>query len=306
MDLHGFLIVDKPRGMTSHDVVGRVRRLLGTRRVGHAGTLDPAAEGVLVVAVGRATRLTKRVQDEPKQYLAHVVLGVETDSADVDGRLLDRRGARPARDDIVRALQRFTGEIEQTPPAHSAIKIGGEPLYRRARRGEAVDVPARRVLVTSLTVVGFQYPDLHLLIDCSKGTYIRSIARDLGDELGAGAYLHALLRTASGGFTIAHAWGLAELDSLLTPATFASMAVHPDDPLLHGGAPILALDRSQAREWYHGRLVSGAGPAGPGDGSVASAYGPAGEWLGVGAPAVERGRWQPRLVVGSPPTGADE
>lgn len=297
MDLHGLLIVDKPRGFTSHDIVGRVRRLLRTKRVGHAGTLDPAAEGVLILAVGRATRLLDRLQDAPKQYAAHIVLGVETDTADIDGRIIGSGNAQPGQQEIESALQLFRGTIEQVPPAHSAIKLGGEPLYRRARRGETVDVPVRSITISDIKLVAYSYPDVTVTIDCSKGTYIRSIARDLGDELGTRAYLHYLLRTSSGTFSLESAWTLDELISQLRPDTFAQMALHPDTAL-SGGASLI-LDRPGWTEWYHGRPVPVTTTDAPNQPVDASAYRTDGEWLGVSRRDMASQSWHPRLVVSS-------
>lgn len=292
---HGLLVVDKPRGLTSHDVVARVRRLMGSRRVGHAGTLDPAAEGVLVVAVGFATRLIERVQAGDKQYLARVVLGAESDSGDVEGTAVSASSPAPDRAAVEAALARMTGVVEQVPPAHSAIKVGGEALYHRARRGEPVEVPARTVSISNLTLLDYRAPDAVILVDCGSGVYVRAIARDLGRALGSGAYLHYLLRTRVGAFDLAHAWTMADLERWLSPESWSLMALHPDaaleadDALLLGGA---ALD-----SWYHGRPIPVP------EGMVAAAararaYGREGNWLGVATTDLVRGLWQPRAVVG--------
>lgn len=295
MDLHGFLVVDKPRGMTSHDVVARVRRLIRTKRVGHAGTLDPAAEGVLVVAAGAATRLIDRVQAAGKQYVAHVVLGVETDSADAEGSLVSARpDIRPSREQVEQVLAQFTGTIMQVPPAHSAIKVEGQPLYRRARRGEEIEVPPRAVTVHAIRLLDYAYPDLLLAIDCGKGVYIRSIARDAGWALGSGAYLHALLRTRIGQFSLAAAWTVDELTSHLRPETWPLMALHPDAALAR--VPALILSPEDARAWYHGRSVP-AGPRLPAGSIDARVYHQDGTWLGLAAAEAEQRRWRPRQVV---------
>lgn len=295
MDLHGFLVVDKPRGMTSHDVVALVRRRLRMRRVGHAGTLDPAAEGVLVVAAGSATRLIDRVQDGDKQYVAHVVLGAETDSADAEGQLIAASSdLAPSRDAVERALAPLVGTITQVPPAHSAIKVGGQALYHRARRGEKVDVPARTVIIHGIRLLAYDYPDLLLVIDCGKGVYVRSIARDVGRALGTGAYLHALLRTAVGRFTLAQAWTTAELEAHLRPQTWPLMALHPDVAL--AGAPALILDPDAATAWYHGRPVP-ADRRPPAASAEARVYHQTGAWMGLAAADAGRRQWRPRQVV---------
>ncbi|HMM40770.1 MAG TPA: tRNA pseudouridine(55) synthase TruB [Thermomicrobiales bacterium] len=254
-DIHGLIVVDKPAGWTSHDVVARVRRLTGMKRVGHGGTLDPFATGVVVVAVGRATRVLQYIQDSDKRYLAHVVLGAETDTLDVDGEVVSRnRGeSLPAREDVEAALAHFTGEIEQVPPAYSAIKVQGRRLYERARAGEAVVAPTRIVRIDAIDVLDFEPPDLLLDISCGKGTYIRSIARDLGARLGSGAYCHGLRRIRNGAFTVADAWTLDELDAIDLRGRWPEVATHPDRAVANLDAIILDGDQTEA--WYHGRSV---------------------------------------------------
>ena len=296
MQLHGILVCDKPRGPSSHDMVARVRRLLGTRRVGHAGTLDPAAEGVLLIAVGRATQLMGSLQAGDKEYAARVVLGRVAASGDLEGPLLaSPEHQPPTGSEIAAALAGFRGEIEQVPPAHSAIKVGGQPLYRSARRGVAVNVPPRRVTIHDLRLLDYRYPELDILVECSSGTYIRTLAADLGAALGAGGYLHALLRTRVGRFGIADAWRLDELERRLSPATFSQMALHPDEALAE--RQTLLLDSTQSRAWYDGRPVrrTGMGRTASRCGSL----GADGRWLGVGALDSTADQWLPRLVVGS-------
>ncbi len=255
MELHGLLVVDKPRGLTSHDVVGRIRRLLSTKRVGHAGTLDPAAEGVLVIGVGRATKLLAHLTDSPKRYAAHIVLGAGSESGDIEGPLVAdvARATPPSVDQVQQALQDLTGDIEQRPPATSAIKVGGEPLYRKVRRGESVDVPLRRVSIRAIELIRYSYPDLFIQVDCSAGTYIRALARDVGDALETGGYLHYLLRVRSGSFTLDHAWPMSLMEQRLRPDTFAQIALHPAFVLPESSA--LALDSDSTGAWYDGRLV---------------------------------------------------
>lgn len=300
MNLHGILVVDKPRGMTSHDVVARIRRLLGERRVGHGGTLDPAAEGVLPVAVGAATRLIQHVQESRKRYLAHIVLGVETDSADIEGRIIAASQVHvPDREAVETALAPFVGTIVQVPPAYSAVKVGGEALHRRARRGEEVEVPARTVTIYQINLIAYRYPDLVVDVDCGSGTYIRSLARDLGRALGAGAYLHYLLRVSTGPFDLSQAWPLEELEAGLRLESWSLYALHPDAVMLDAGA--IVLDEPLTRAWYYGQPV----PAGPlqierGEGPVvARAYDEHGDWLGTGMMEPGTAQWRPRQVVGT-------
>lgn len=225
----GVLIVDKPAGLTSHDVVDRVRRLAGSRRVGHTGTLDPSATGVLVLCLGRATRLVSALQAGTKTYAAVAHLGITTSSEDLDGDVLSRTSAAHLDEDTVcSALGAFQGEIDQVPPMVSAIRIDGERLHARARRGEVVERPARRVVIESILLDRFtpgETAEVGFLVACSAGTYVRSIARDLGERLGVGGALASLRRVANGAFTAIEAVDLSDLESgpgqleahLLTP-----------------------------------------------------------------------------------------
>jgi tRNA pseudouridine55 synthase len=213
----GVIVVDKPAGVTSHDVVDEVRRRLRTRRVGHAGTLDPDATGVLVVGVGRATRFLRYAQSAPKRYAAVARFGITTATQDASGEVLEKRRARIRPDDVVGVLDSLTGEIEQLPPMVSALKVKGERLYKKARRGEDVDRPARRVTVYALAMTGFEegdHPAATLDVRCSAGTYVRTLVNDLGERLGCGAHLETLRRVEAGGFSIEEAIGLDDV----TPA----------------------------------------------------------------------------------------
>lgn len=199
------LVVDKPAGITSHDVVDRVRKVLGTRKVGHAGTLDPDATGVLVLGVGRATRFLSYTQSAAKRYLATVRFGVTTTTQDASGEILERRSVDLDEEVIKRELKAFQGEIEQIPPMVSAVKVEGERLYRKARRGETVERPARRVTIHELELLAFfggEDPVAELDVTCSGGTYVRTLAFDLGERVGCGAHLAALQRIAAGGFEL--------------------------------------------------------------------------------------------------------
>jgi tRNA pseudouridine55 synthase len=217
--MDGVLIVDKPAGMTSHDVVDDIRRRLGTRKVGHGGTLDPDATGVLVLGIGRATRFLEYAQSAPKRYTAVGILGRSTSTQDASGTTLEERPVTATRDDVGEALGAFTGTIEQVPPMVSAVKIGGERLYAKARRGEEVERPARRVTIHELELKGFdrddstEPPDAEFELDvkCSGGTYVRTLVHDLGAALGCGGHLKTLRRTASGGFTLDEAVPLADV-----------------------------------------------------------------------------------------------
>jgi len=223
-------VVDKPSGMSSHAVVSRVRRILGTRRVGHAGTLDPAATGVLVLGVGPATRLLHYLVGADKEYLATMRLGVTTTTDDAEGDPVDRgdaSGLQP--EEILAAVDRLTGDIDQVPSAVSAIKVDGRRAYQRVRAGEDVDLRPRRVHVSSFTVVGMSRVDpgqldLDVHVACSSGTYVRALARDLGRSLGVGGHLTALRRTRVGPFTLDDAVGLDD-----PPASLAAAVLHPSE-----------------------------------------------------------------------------
>ncbi len=208
----GLLLLDKPAGMSSHTAINRAVRALSMKKAGHAGTLDPMATGLMLVGIGRATRLLEHLVGCSKTYDATVKLGVSTDTLDREGEVLGEHDASGvSRAEVERVLSTLSGELEQVPPSHSAIKIGGVPLYKRARRGEAVEAPPRRVTVHSIELVEFTPPFVRLIIDCSSGTYIRSIARDMGDALGVGAALWELRRTRCGQFDVEQAVTLDEL-----------------------------------------------------------------------------------------------
>ena len=214
-DLVGLLVVDKPAGVTSHDVVARVRRLSGARRVGHGGTLDPFATGVLPIAIGRATRVLQYVQNADKSYEVGVLLGAETSTGDTEGAITAERAVGdadwPSEEAFKAALTAFVGEIEQTPPAYSAIKIDGQPLYRRARAGEDVHVPTRDVRIDRIDVIAFTPPHVELSVACGKGVYIRALVRDIGRALGVYAYCAELRRTQTGPFDLTQAHSLESL-----------------------------------------------------------------------------------------------
>jgi tRNA pseudouridine55 synthase len=212
----GVVVVDKPAGMTSHDVVTRLRRVFGQRKVGHAGTLDPDATGVLLVGLGSATRLLRYLQDTDKEYAGTVVFGVATDTLDASGAVIataDMHGL--TRDDIARAADRFIGDIEQIPPMVSAIKVGGRRLHELARAGTPVERAPRRVRIDTITITAFRpgaRPEVDLDIVCSSGTYVRALAADLGTALGGGAHLGRLRRTRVGSFTLGESSSLDEIE----------------------------------------------------------------------------------------------
>lgn len=211
-------LVDKPKGPTSHDVVRTVRRATDVKKVGHAGTLDPMATGLLLVLVSRpATRLQEAFMELPKTYEGTVRFGETTRSHDAETEIIDRRDPSSVTLEAIRdVLPTFQGTIEQIPPMYSAVKVEGERLYKKARRGETVDRPPRQVSIYALEVTEWEPPELSFRVECSKGTYIRSLARDFGETLGVGGHLVSLRRRAIGSFSVSEAWSLDALDEALS------------------------------------------------------------------------------------------
>ncbi len=212
--MDGVLLIDKPSGPTSFAAVARVRRLCRMRQVGHAGTLDPLASGLLLILIGRATRIARYLEPLPKEYQARIRLGLQTDTDDLEGREISRFAVPELeRSDLESKLQRFLGPIEQVPPQYSAIKRNGQPLYQMARQGLSVALPPRRVEIYNLSLLYHGREEIEILVRCSKGTYIRSLARDIGQSLGCGATLAGLVRRAVGEFRREQAVPLSALDS---------------------------------------------------------------------------------------------
>ncbi len=229
-----FFNVYKPKGPTSHDVVARLRRAGKVRRIGHAGTLDPLAEGVLVIAAGRATRLIEYLVDADKAYAAEVTFGVETDTYDAEGRVTAQRPAAHLTEAVVRqALETFRGSILQRPPSFSAVSVGGQRLYALARRGAPVVIPPRAVTISRLELVAWRPPLADLHVECSKGTYIRSLAHDLGQALGCGAHLSALVRLRVGRFASQEATPLAELEERLRDGLWQAVSYPAEAAVAH-------------------------------------------------------------------------
>jgi len=274
--LHGILVIDKPAGWTSHDVVGWVRKWAGERKVGHAGTLDPAATGVLPVALNDGTRVLEFLSDASKAYRAEITFGVETDSVDGDGTVTAVRAVAFSDGDLNHALDGFRGSITQRPPAHSAIKIGGKRAYDLARAGTEVEIPERHVTIFALDIVERNRDTVTLDIDCSKGTYIRAIARDLGTALGCGAYLSNLVRTRSGPYDLCDAWTVDQLESIDAREQWPSIAEHPDSAL--AAWPAILLGETETADWHHGRPVAARTAVGQ---SRARVYDNSGHWRGL-------------------------
>ncbi len=252
--IDGILNVDKPAGWTSHDVVGFLRGRLGVKKMGHAGTLDPFATGVLVVCMGQATRIAEYLTASVKSYRAVAELGLTTDTYDIDGAVQTRAPIPPlSEDDLRRTLAAFEGEIEQYPPAYSAIKQDGVPAYRRARRGEQVELPARTVYIHEARLLAWNAPHLEFEVTCEAGTYIRSIAHDLGQELGCGAILVALTRTRSGPFRVEDALRPDALAEAAAAGTLAAY-VHPLREALYDLTPV-QINAEEATRLTQGQAI---------------------------------------------------
>lgn len=255
--LDGILNVLKPVGMTSHDVVDVVRRFAGTRRVGHSGTLDPGAAGVLVLAIGRATRIAEFLADADKEYRAEITFGRATDSGDVYGETVrETSDVRLEAQHLAAVLPRFMGEIEQVPPMASAVHVGGTRLYEHARRGTAVEVPPRRVRIFRLDLLEFIAgvpARARLHVACSKGTYIRRLCHDIGEALGCGAHASFMVRTRVGRYTLDAALTLEELQAMATAGRFADALQSVDEAM--ADLPAVELSAVQRRAVMHGQGV---------------------------------------------------
>ncbi len=237
--MDGIFNIDKAIGMTSHDVVARVRRLTRQKRVGHAGTLDPAASGVLPICLGQATRVAEYLSESGKRYRAIVVFGAVTATYDAEGEVVRSAPVHLTREDIAAALPTFLGRQMQLPPLYSAIKSAGQPLYKLARAGIEAPRQARPVEIFQLVLLDWQPPALTLEVECSKGTYIRSLAYDLGERLGCGAYLGGLVRLRSGPFTLEESLTLEELAQALEDGSWPDYLYAPDEALLDRMAVIV-------------------------------------------------------------------
>jgi tRNA pseudouridine55 synthase len=291
----GFLVVDKPAGWTSHDVVDAARRWLGTRRVGHLGTLDPMATGVLPLAVREATKLATFLPAGDKTYTGEIELGAETDTLDAEGRMLRRhQGPLPAEPELRAALASFVGEILQVPPMYSAIKRAGVPLHRLARAGQEVARAPRKVRIERLALLDYQPPRARIEVVCGPGTYVRSLAADVGSALRCGAFLASLRRSRSGPFSIEQALTVAALECEAREGELEARLIPPVGVL---GLPVVRLEAADERSVRNGNQVTLAGAALPAAGRVA-ALGPRGELIAVLELRPGR-RLQPLRVLGS-------
>lgn len=295
----GILVIDKPAGMTSFDVVRRVRSAAGTRRVGHAGTLDPAATGVLVVCLGSATRVVDAIQAGKKQYEATIAFGVTTATYDAEGDVVTSSDATGlTRRAVEQALDAYRGSIMQVPPMYSALKVGGRRLYELAREGVEVERPPRSVTVHRLALVRFDPPEATLEMAVSKGTYVRSLAHDLGQDLGVGAHLSALRRTAVGHFSLSDAHGLDDVVRAFAEGWWPRVTHAIDSALID--LPAMVVEAEAEAAMRHGRQIDGPRPPGPTAAEPVRVYGANGTFVGLVVWDTTSQRWQPHRVFPEP------
>lgn len=253
MGLNGILLIDKPQDWTSSDVVAKLRGILHERRIGHSGTLDPLATGLLVVFIGRATRAVEFAEADSKEYIASLRLGVKTDTQDITGNVLSECECDISEDKLKEALSRFVGDIEQTPPMYSAIKVGGKKLYELARRGEEVEREARKIYISKLEIMSHD-GDYVLDILCSKGTYIRTLCNDIGDYLACGGCMSQLRRVKAGVFDIENAHTLAEVQAAADSGT-ADKLVIPVDTLF-AAYPEITASANEEKKLRCGSIIN--------------------------------------------------
>jgi tRNA pseudouridine55 synthase len=306
--MDGIFNIDKTSGMTSHDVVARVRRLTRQRRVGHAGTLDPAASGVLPICLGQATRVAEYLSESGKCYRAVVIFGAVTDTYDAEGEVLRSAPVHLTREQIAAALPEFLGQQMQLPPLYSAIKLAGQPLYNLARRGIEAERQARPIHISRLDLVDWQPPALTLEVECSKGTYIRSLAYDLGERLGCGAHLGSLVRLRSGPFTLDGSLTLEELAGALEDGSWINFLYAPDEALLDRQAVIVGPATEKrlllGQDLYFSPprdLPDADGDLLTSDASLLRAYSTDGRFLGILSWHASTSVWHPRKVLSSAP-----
>jgi tRNA pseudouridine55 synthase len=277
----GALLLDKPVGITSNRALQEAKKAFGAKKAGHAGTLDPLASGLLMILFGEATKFAGYLLEDDKEYVATLKLGEKTATGDAEGEVIERRAVAVTEGDVARVLERFKGEIEQVPPMHSALKRGGVPLYALARRGETVAREARRIRIAELEMIEYDPPHLVLRVRCSKGTYVRTLAEDIGEALGTCAHLAALRRTASGRWRV---------EDAVSPETLGSRNLLPLSALL-ADLPRAELDAAQEARFRNGQSLESV----PGDG-VRAVYGAGGAVIGLGQ-ATPGGALRPLRLV---------
>jgi tRNA pseudouridine55 synthase len=300
--INGILNINKPAGMTSHDVVDLVRQMCGQRRVGHAGTLDPSATGVLIVCLGQATRVIEYLMASDKVYRAHIRLGVSTDTDDAEGEVTATTEVDVGEEEVQEALASFIGSIQQVPPMYSALKHEGTPLYKLARQGLTVDRQPRSVEIYNIELLDcfdkaqhkWTLPLLTIRVECSPGTYIRALARDLGQKLGCGAHLQSLTRLAGGHFTLEQAVSLDELAEAFAQGNWREF-IHPLDEALLNFDPMV-FDAQTEKRIRHGQQVEAPLVSEGEEGGLRRAYSENGELIAILGHDPRTGFWQPKKV----------
>lgn len=252
--MNGIILIDKPQDWTSHDVVAKLRGILHERRIGHSGTLDPLATGLLVVFVGRATRAVEFAEADSKEYIAGLRLGISTDTQDITGNVLSTSSARPTEDELRSVISAFVGEIEQLPPMYSAIKVGGKKLYELARRGEIVERKPRKISIHAIDIVGCDGEDRLLDIKCSKGTYVRTLCSDIGDVLGCGGCMSSLRRVSAGAFSIDDAHTIEDIRHAADSGTIDSCILPVDT--LFAAYPEFTVSENVAKRLKTGNIIA--------------------------------------------------
>lgn len=252
--MNGIILIDKPQEWTSHDVVGKLRGILHERRIGHSGTLDPLATGLLVIFVGRATRAVEFAEADAKEYIAGLRLGISTDTQDITGRIISSAGSVPDDFHLRKALESFRGELEQIPPMYSAVKVGGKKLYELARKGESIERKPRDITVFDLDIIGRSADDYILRVVCSKGTYVRTLCNDIGHALGCGGCMSSLIRTKSGAFSVEDAHTISEVQEAADRGEADSLII-PLDTLFYGFNRITVTDGAE-KKLRNGSIVN--------------------------------------------------
>ena len=258
--MNGIILIDKPQGWTSHDVVGKLRGILHERRIGHSGTLDPLATGLLVVFIGRATRAVEFAEADRKEYVAGLRLGMNTDTQDITGRIISKETDIPDEPEVRIAIERFRGELEQIPPMYSAVKIGGKKLYELARKGESIERKPRHITIFGLEITGRSDNDYILDVVCSKGTYIRTLCHDIGAAMGCGGCMSSLRRTKSGVFSVDNAYTIAEIQEAADRGEEEKLLLPIDT--LFAGYTKLSVDADSEKKLKNGCIINTSSPDG--------------------------------------------
>ncbi len=291
----GIICLDKPKGMSSFMAVKRASRLLGVKKAGHTGTLDPMATGVLVIMLGHSTRFIELLPEHKKSYIARVKLGVTTDTLDITGEVLTQSPVNVTKEQLLSAAEKFKGEILQTPPMYSALKKDGERLYDLARKGIEIERESRKITVEKLEIYDFDGTDFTMNVTCSAGTYIRSLCDDIGKELGCGAVMTELRRTGANGFSIENSVTLEKLEALVNENNAESVFISLESALMSYGE--ITVTKPQANRFHNGGALSyerlhGNYPVG-----IYRVYSPERQFLGLGEISIEKGDLKVRRVL---------